>query len=515
MAGWDYIIIGSGFGGSVSACRLAEKGKKVLVLERGRYWDDTKDYPIKQSWIYDPEKPEKYNGWLDFRFFGKMNVVQGAGIGGGSLVYANISVEARPDRFDQGWPPEITYDSIKPYYDKVAKFMNVQRVPANQVPERFKLMEKAAAAKGYSDRFSPVELCVEFDDNLDYAKLLASNDPNLYVVKKKNQHGVDVGTCVHCGNCDIGCQYGAKSTLDKNYIPVAKKNGAEFRPLHLVTTIEQQNGGYVVRFDRIANGERIPGSETAKNVIVAAGSLGSTELLLRQRDEFKTLRNLSGFLGKNWTSNGDVLTPAIYKDYKPLPHVGPTITSIIDFGDGSYKNQKFWVQDGGYPNVLLNYLEAFDSKAARSIAKMLSNVFDTNVMPWFAQGVDAGDTTLRLGRETWKPWKRTLKMDWNSKTNNPVFEAIFDMHHELSKATGGVPLDSPLWTLFETLITPHPLGGCNMGTSPKNGVVDHKGQVFGYPGLYVVDGAIIPTPIGRNPTRTIAALAERIAEQMV
>lgn len=509
---WDYVIVGSGFGGSVTACRLAQKNKKVLVLERGRRWED-KSYPLKDSWVYDNNHPEKFDGWLDFRLFGKMSVVQGAGIGGGSLVYANISVEAPESVFKDGWGG-ITYSELKPYYDKVAKFMNVQRVPEDQVPERYRLMKRAAEAKGWGDRFTPLELCVEFDPKLDMKALRESSNPDLFRNEFLNQHGQKVGRCIHCGNCDIGCSYGAKSTLEKNYIPVAEKHGAEFRPLHIVRSIVPQNGGYLVHFDRVINGKRIAGKENAKRVILAAGSLGSTELLLRCRNEFKTLPNLSAFLGRNWSSNGDFLTPAVYADYKPMPHEGPTITSAIDFGDGAYKGQKFWIEDGGYPNILLNYLQSFDKWSARTIAKALAHVFDENVMPWFAQGVDAGDGRLRLGRKWFKPWKKELKLDWNIKTNEPVFNAIFDMHHELSRVTHGKPLDSPLWTIAKSIITPHPLGGCNIGDTAANGVVNHKGEVFGHPGLYVADGAIIPRPIGRNPTRTIAALAERIAAQM-
>jgi cholesterol oxidase len=488
----------------------------VLVLERGRRWEAT-DYPITKSWIFDPDAPEILNGWLDVRLFGHMNVVMGAGIGGGSLVYANISMEARPDVFDKGWPSEITYAALQPYYERVKQFMNVQRVPANQVPERFNLMKRAADANAYGDRFIPMELCVEFDPQYDLKNWDPNDEAWAYSVKHNNQHGVEVGTCVHCGNCDIGCKYKAKSTLDKNYIPVAEKAGAEFRPLHVVRRIESQGDGYVVHFDRIVDGTLVAGTEQAKNVIVACGSLGSTELLLRNRDEYKTLRNVSPFLGHNWTSNGDFLTAAIYKDYKPYPHRGPTITSAIDFGDGKYRDQRFWIQDGGYPNLLVNYLEGFDRKAAKVIAKALENVFDDNVMPWFAQGVDKGNARLYLGRKWYSPFKKHLQMDWDTDGNAPLFNAISDMHHALSQATGGkVPPEFEfLWKELKTLVTPHPLGGCNMGNSAKDGVVNHFGQVFGHRGLYVIDGAIIPVPIGRNPTRTIAALAERAAEHIL
>ena len=513
---WDFIIVGSGFGGSVTACRLAQKGQKVLVLERGRRWPQ-QAYPIRESWIFDPDEPEKQNGWLDLRLFGKMNVIQGAGIGGGSLVYANVSVEGRPELFGEPWGGQISYADLKPYYDRVKKFMNVQAVPDNQVSARFKLMKEAAEKAGYRDRVTPVDLCVEFDPNYDMSNWSEIDRADEFSLTHHNQHGVEVGTCVHCGNCDIGCRYGAKSTLEKNYIPVAEGSGAEFRPLHIVRRIEPSTAGYAVQFDRVIDGKLVPGKESAKNVILAAGSLGSTELLLRNRDEYKTLPNVSARLGHGWTSNGDLITPAYYQDFQPLPHKGPVITSAIDFLDGTFKGQKFWIQDGGYPNLLVNCLRHLKQRTAQKIADALETVLDDNIMLWFSQGLDAGDGRLYLGRRWGWPFGRQhLKLDWNLETNAALFDAILDMQVKLSEVTNGKPVMPvvALWKTLRTIITPHPLGGCNMGTTAANGVVDHKGELFGYRGLYVLDGAIIPKPIGRNPSRTIAALAERAVEKM-
>ncbi len=134
-----------------------------------------------------------------------------------------------------------------------------------------------------------------------------------------------------------------------------------------------------------------------------------------------------------------------------------------------------------------------------------------NVMPWFAQGIDAADGRFYLGRKWTAPWRRELKLDWDSERSKAVIEGIAAKHVELSKATGGTPWLFPTWTVFKDLITPHPLGGCNMGSSASDGVVDHGCRVFGYPNLWVVDGAVVPEAIGRNPSRTIAALAERAA----
>ena len=518
---FDAIVIGSGFGGAVMACRLAEKGLRVLVLERGRRWK-VEDYPRgpRDAWIYDPDEPQRQNGWIDLRLFPDMIVVQGAGVGGGSLIYANISVEAPAEIFKQGWPSEITYEELRPYDQKVGQMLNLQEIPDNQLTRRLKLMREGAEALGYGHRFRKLPLAVTFNPDWNYEL----DDPfnERHSKKWTNPQGQEQGTCIHLGNCDIGCDVKAKNTLDLNYIPQAEKHDAEVRDLHVVRCIEPEHRGYRVRFDRIEDGRLIPGSETADRVIVAAGSLGSTELLLRCRDQWKTMPRLSPFLGHNWSSNGDFLTPAFYKDRTIAPTQGPTISSAIDFLDGSVDHQRFFIEDGGFPDLLSDYLKAklrsgVRKRRSRILLKALQEVLEekpplANVMPWFAQGIDAADGRLYLGRKWYAPWKRALKLHWEIKRSKPVIDAIVAMHERLSRATGGEPWVPPTWTLLKNLITPHPLGGCNMGTTPANGVVDHRGMAFGYENLYVVDGAMIPEAVGRNPSRTIAALAERCAD---
>ncbi len=521
---FDVIVIGSGFGGAVTACRLAEKGAKVLILERGRRWKPT-EYPrgLNDAWTYDPAEPHKQNGWLDYRNFGDMGVAMGAGVGGGSLIYANVSIEAKPELFDKGWPPEITYSELKPYYDMVGKMLNVQTIPDNQLTRRYHLMKEGAEKLGYGARFDKAPLAVSFDENWHYGLEDPFNDKHSKPFD--NAQGQKQGTCVHCGNCPIGCQVKAKNTLDLNYIPVAEKHGAQVRPLHLVRYIQPEGGGYRVHFDRIENGELKPGSETAQRVIVAAGSIGSTELLLRCRDQYKSLPNLSSRLGYNWSSNGDFLTPAFYTDREVSPTQGPTISSKIDFLDGSVGGRQFFIEDGGFPNVLRNYLDAqwkggTKNPVLRAVLGELASLVRPedplgNVMPWFAQGIDAANGRLYLGRPWYAFWqKKELRMKWEIERSEPVIETIIQMHKRLSDATAGRPWVPPTWTIFKNLITPHPLGGCNLGTTAAGGVVNHRGEVFGYPNLYVADGAIIPEAIGLNPSRTIAAVAERIAALM-
>jgi cholesterol oxidase len=518
---FDVVVIGSGFGGAITGCRLAEAGYRVLILERGRRWDKN-SYPREAGdmWLWNHRCPEKEHGWLDMRVFTHMSVATGAAVGGGSLIYANISCEAPEAVFQDGWPPEITYAELKPHYDAVAQFMNVQKVPANQWTNRMKLMQEAAQKSGFGDRFKPLELAVSFDPAFDLTQ------PNPFQIANSkrfaNAQGVEQGTCVHLGNCDIGCDADAKNTLDRNYLPWAEKHGAEIRELHLVTSIEPADGGYKIFFNQLANGTVQAGAVTARIVIVAAGSLGSTELLLRCREEHKTLPGISPFLGHDWSSNGDFLTPAFYEARDVSPSHGPTIACAIDFLDRSQSGQSFWIEDGGFPNLLMNYFQKLDANGAQNMeAKLILDAFRhmlrgegvepfRNVMPWFAQGIDAANGTLSLHHDLFSG-EPCLNLAWDIGKSKETIDAIVAMHLKFAAATGGHPVVPPTWSLLHNLVTPHPLGGCCMGTNLLNGVVNHAGEVFNYRNLYVADAAIIPEALGVNPSRTIGALAERIA----
>ncbi len=518
---FDAIVIGSGFGGAVTACRLAEAGYRVLILERGRRWDKT-SYPRapEDPWTWNDAHPERENGWLDLRCFPHMTVAQGAAVGGGSLIYANISCEAPPGIFAAGWPAEITYAELKPHYDRVASFMNVQKVPPSQWTSRTKLMKEAAEATGHGDRFRPLELAVSFDPEWSYEL----DDPHDAGRSKRfvNAQGVEQGTCVHLGNCDIGCDVDARNTLDMNYIPRAEKKGAEVRPLHLVTNILPVEGGYDVFYHELKGGARVPGRERARIVIVSAGSLGSTELLLKCREVTGSLPAISPRLGHDWSSNGDFLTPALHIGRPLSPTRGPTISSAIDFLDRSQGGESFWIEDGGFPDLLLDYGRRCADDPANGVrARLLIDSLRTllrgpesfhGVMPWFAQAVDAANGQLRLKQVG---GRHSLDLAWDVAQSRRAVDEVVKMHLRLAAATGGIPMVPPAWFFAHDLITPHPLGGCNMGGDPARGVVDHTGEVFGYRNLYVADGAIIPEALGVNPSRTIGALAERIAGLIV
>ena len=519
---FDVIIIGSGFGGAITARRLAEKGMNVLILERGRRWD-VQQYPRKptDSWIFSQNEPERHNGWLDMRFFKHMTVAQAAGVGGGSLTYSSVALEASPDVFTRGWPAEITYAELKPYYDTVAREMNLQVVPDGQLTARFKVAREAAHNLGYDDRFSKAALAVSFSEDWNDGLEDAFNPKHSKTFI--NAHGQQQGTCVHLGNCDIGCDVRAKNALDVNYIPRAEQHGAEVRPLHVVRYIEPLDGKYRVVFDRIEDGRLIRGEETAGRVIVAAGSLGTTELLLRCREQYRTLPALSPLLGTHWSANANFLSMGSYRAEKGRvkQSTGVAISSVLDFTDGSFKNQRFAIEDDGFPNVILNALKAYlDNQVAISTGKALLDALErhlredyllSDLMMWLGAGMDAADGQLRLKPHGLLSERLELDLDWDTESSQGVFDAMSEMQKNLTQATGGRWFEPPTWSLFKNLLTLHPLGGCKMGVSADTGVVDHLGQVWGYPNLIVADGAIVPTATGRNPSHTIAALAERIA----
>ena len=521
---FDVIVIGSGFGGAAIACRLSEAGAKVLVLERGRRWT-LDQYPrqAEDAWIFEHTLPQKYNGWLDLRFYKGMAVAQGAGVGGGSLCYSSVVIEANPEQFDRGWPPEITYDELVSFYDKVHQMLGVQTIPSSQYTRRYQLLKQAAEKLGYGDRFISLPLALSFDPKWNY-DLRDPLDPK-HSKKFINPQGIEQGTCIHLGNCDLGCDVKAKNVLDLNYIPTAEQHGAEVRPLHLVRYIEPDNRGYQVVFDHIQEGQLIRGEERSERVILAAGSLGSTELLLRCRDQYGMLPQISKVLGHHWSANANVLTPDFYgKDVEVQQSIGPTISGGLEFMDGSIDGQRFIIEDDGFPNLLLNAVTAkLRSSGGGLFAWALRNHLRrgleeknllSNVMVWLGAGVDASDGQLYLGREWFKPWKRDIKLKWNVSRSEAAINSILAMHKRLSEANGGKLYIPFYWKVLKSMVTVHPLGGCKMGNTADDGVVNHRGEVFGYKNLYVADGAIIPKAIGRNPSMTIAALAERIAHLM-
>ncbi len=503
---FDAVVIGSGFGGAVSALRLAEGGYRVLVLERGRRWHRL-EYPsvTRSDWLWDEAHPERTNGWLDIRNHGNIATVAGAGVGGGSLHFANVVIDALEDFFRAGWPPEINFQVLAPYYQKVSDVLHPRRT---------------ALLAGFGAQYDEVDLNIKFDETYAYD---ASREPRAEdSVMKPNADGIDQGFCVHLGQCELGCPVEARNTLALNYIPRAEKRGAEVRPLHIVRSIEPMPGGYRVHFDRIAQGKLNAGSVTARIIVVSGGSIGSTELLLRCQKQHKSLPNLGKMLGGKWSTNANYLSPAFHAGRKVYPSRGPTITAGIRFfGDNNYKGSPFMIEDGGVPDLLFQYRENLKNPSgdAQKFADALKALYQglnqepfETLMPWFAQGRDEPVGKFKVERwflGLFGPY--VLRLDWSTSGARKVLDGIQEVHRTLAQKTGGrIILQLP-----NAAITPHPLGGCPIGSTPADGVVNHLGEAFAYRNLYVADGSIMPAPVGHNPSKTIAALSERIVESIV
>jgi cholesterol oxidase len=514
----DVVIVGSGFGGAVAACRLAADDRRVVVLERGRDWSETKTPQRARDYLYSSRMPHWLNGWLDIRFLDQMVVATGAGVGGGSLIYANVCVDAPPVVFRTGWPSQITAEEMQPYYGKVTKVLKPQEIPASQLNPRMAMLSSAAGALDIGARYRPLPLAVAFDETVADTRKEPWRDPGVYAP----------GTCVHCGNCVIGCEHGAKHTLDQNYLSEAKKHGAEIWPLSMVTHIEEgPDGAWRVHYLDVGAGlGRRRRQIVGKLVILAAGSIGSTEILLRSRDGFRTLKNLPRALGRGWSPNGDFLTLARYRNGRLLePTKGPTIGGVIDFLDGvdlpddnmvGYDG-RIYIEDGGLPNFGAHLLKSW--KDARGLKGRLyrkaSSLTDfSDMVPWFGQSIDAADGEFSL-QNPLKFWRARTRLDWNPQRSASALDAFKDVHVAMTRATGGKPIPLVTWSRLRTLVTPHPLGGCNMAAAAGAGVTNHMGEVFGHDNLFVMDGSVIPRAIGRNPSKTIAAVAERSCEKLL
>ncbi len=548
---YDAVIVGSGFGGSVTAYRLAEAGKRVCLLERGRPYlpgsFTRSPYKASES-FWDP--PRGHTGMYHYWSFRGIDALVSAGLGGGSPIYANVFIRkderwfVQEDLHDGGyeyWP--VTRADLDPHYDRVEDMLNLQRYPFEHEPYSSTpktIAFKAAAEANGLEWFLP-KLAVTF------ANEGRPPVPGEAIVEKlPNLHGRTRTTCRLCGECDVGCNYGAKNTLDYNYLTHAAHHGAELRTLCDVRALEPRDGGgYAVHYadlngDAAANGRALH-TLSCDHLVLSAGTLGTTNLLLRNRSAFPRISRL---LGTRFCGNGDLLTLILntheVRDGKRVPRIvdpgyGPVITSTarmpdaLDGGEG----RGFYLQDAGYPQHLAWVLHVIAAPKAlwrwrrmglflvenwlrgtpqtdvtRAIADLLNPAeLSAGGLPLLGMGRDTPDGRMFLRNGH-------LDLDWTRSKSGPYFERLRTTSRAVAHSLGGRFADNPLWFL-NRVITVHPLGGCPMGRDASEGVVDSYGNVFGYPGLHIADGSVMPGPVGPNPSFTIAALADRFADRML
>lgn len=498
----DAVVVGSGFGGAVAAARLAQAGRSVVVLERGRRWAPDafpRERDLRRDWLWGEGR-----GLFDVRWLDRMISVQGAGWGGGSLVYANVFARPPHEVFEHGWPDGYDRAALDPYYDLAAHMLETSPVAADpgtgDVPARTRLLERAVAASGLPAATVRPELAVRF------------GDPDRLV---QNRHGALQAGCRFVGQCVIGCPHRAKNTLDYNYLFVAERAGAVARTDTEVTRIAPDHDGYLVEGIDHETGERK--SIVAGAVFLAAGAVGTTELLLRMRDVTGDLPDLSARLGERFSGNGDYLSFVRRRGSTADPRSdlerGPTITTTSVFALPR-RGRRIWfqLQDGNYPAVLAALAAATDP--APLLARVLAaprralpaTVARSTAMTLLLMGRDSANGVMHLDHNG------EAALRWNNRSNGDLYRAEGWAARAVGRRMGARALPLPTWTFLRKAITVHNLGGASIGTSIENGVVDVDGEVFGYPGLIVMDGAALPGATGANPSATITAVAERRIE---
>lgn len=510
MAAFDAVVVGSGFGGAIAAARASAAGQRVLVLERGKRYTPG-EFPREVRRVadlfWDQPGTGHRRGLYDVRAFSGIGTVAAAGVGGGSLIYANIHIRPDAEVFDDPrWPSPYTRAKLDPYYDRVAARLGVAPVPENVKLAKRDAFRQAASALG-----KPI-----FDP--DQAVRWSGPDQNGHQA------------CQFVAECEFGCQYGAKNTLDVTYLADAEGRGAEVRPNASVTHVAPEaGGGYRVHFTDLATGAAE--SVAAPRVVLAAGTLGTNEILFRSRDRAKTLPKISQRLGRGYSGNGDFLGSIQNSKWDLEPWRGPDVTSVIRFFD---ERPGFTMAAPTFNQPVMRVLASLgqaEGAALRLIApawphlaQLVSQAFQRGLLsrPLVIPGPHAGDASrmtnlFAIGQDNANGVIRfdgsKLDIEWAyADENRGLIERMERAMREVAGVYGGTFAPLVSWSAFRRILTVHSLGGCHLSDDAARGVVSVDGEVHGYPKLFIADGSVIPTSIGFHPCMTIAAVAERIAD---
>jgi len=551
---FDTIIVGSGFGGSVMAYRLAEAKQRVCVLERGKLYGPhsfPRSPAAMRENFWDPS--QGLQGMYDVWSFRDIGAVVSAGVGGGSLIYANVLLRKDEGSFvkedlDRGgvehWP--VTRRDLDPHYDRVEAMLKPQRYPLEYPPysstKKTLAMQEAAKKKGM-EWFLP-QLAVTFANP---GQAPVPGEP--IIEDAPNLHGRTRVTCTLCGECDIGCNTGSKNTLDYTYLSRAKLLGAEIRPRVEVRSFAPHEAGYVVEY--VTHTDEAQGAKTdtkalplrrltCSRLVLAAGALGSSYLLLKNHGAFPKINARA--LGSKFSGNGDLLTLAwrsVLADGSPRrleASRGPVITSTVRMpgkADGG-QGRGYYVQDAGFPELVnwaVQILEAptkptrwlkfvwqwlalrlgwsDDTELGAELSALLGDCTPSvNTLPFLGMGHDTPDGKMSINGDGY------LEVSWRLDKQKALFRRMRQGMAELADGMDAQFKDALTLSLHR-VITVHPLGGCPMHEDGRHGVVDAFGQVHGYPGLFVADGSVMAGAVGPNPSFTIAALADRFADRIV
>ncbi len=512
---YDYIIIGSGFGGSVSAMRLTEKGYSVLILEKGKRFEDH-DF-AKTNWQY-----WKYLWLPAIRAFGILQisilkgamVLHGAGVGGGSLGYASVLEVPTDETFaTPAWNQNVSWGKVlQPHFETAKKMLGAARNP--KLWKADEVLKQLAGERGVSQTFRATDVGAYF------------GEPNQTVADPYfGGEGPARAGCRQCGGCMVGCRYNAKNTLPKNYLYFAEKNGVEIISEAEVTNIKPLEDGYEIYYQRstlLLN--RSPQRVQARGVILSAGVMGTIKLLLNLRDVKKSLPHLSPRLGDMVRTNSEALLGSLARKSDINYSEGVAISSIFN-PDEITRIEPVRYPDG---SSLMRYIAAplidTDVSVPIRLLKFLGwavthpiDFLKALVLPGWAHNVTVllvmqhADNRMRfrMGRSLFTLFRHGMVAECEPGYEiHAQVKGSHELTREFAKRTNGIPLGSIGENLLGLPTTAHILGGAPIGKDSSEGVVDENFKVHNYPSMYIIDGSIMPANPGVNPSLTITALAE-------
>ncbi len=506
---YDYVIVGSGFGGSVSALRLSEKGYRVLVIEKGSRWAAS-DFPKTnfnvKRWLWMPQVG--LYGIMKMTFFPHVTILSGVGVGGGSLVYANTLPIPGSEFFTQGsWAGLANWeDELESHYKLAHKMLGATQTPFSTTPD--KVLAEVGKDLGRDGHHHPTTVAVYFGE-----PGVEVDDP-YFDGKGPKRTG-----CIKCGGCMLGCPEGSKNTLDKNYLYLAEGLGCTVLPDTEVTAVRpREGGGYTIETKSskawlFKNRQQF----TSDNVVFSGGVLGTVDLLLRLRDDAAGLPKLSPRLGQMVRTNSESLIGVISDSDEDLSH-GVAIGSILHtddhshvepvrYPDGGVNLFKFLVAPHVPSESLFGRIKgswAWFRKNPKAAMKLPLRDFGRNgIILLYMRTLD-GTMSLVRGLTG-----MTTTLEPGNEAPKAFLKEATDIAERVAEKVGGMPVGMVPEYAMGIPSTAHILGGCCIGESPEHGVIDAQHRVYGYDGLFVCDGSAISANPGVNPSLTITAMTER------
>jgi cholesterol oxidase len=547
----DVAVIGSGYGASVLAARLAQAfwaghGRdnrlRIVLLERGKEWlpgsfPDSLHEAVNE--FYSSRRPL---GLYDFRPQPQLGVMAGNGLGGTSLVNANVAIAPDREVFSRPeWPAALrTGDALEKSYAAARRVLGVGPHPRARELRKVRPLQDFHQRHPDRTRFQALDLAINFTRH------------GLTPVADFPEASVARAACIDCGDCITGCNVGAKNTLYMNYLPAAFAYGCAIYTRCEVVSLERrddaQGGHWRVHYLRHHDSGRGLEVHTllARLVVLGAGVLGSSEILLRSAADGLAL---SPRLGQSFSANGDffavsyngelqtdVLGSGTREDDRSRIRPGPTIVAGLHYNPGAPLGERFLVEDLAFPRAYadlfrrvtsqLRFLAHPTANTLRQLGSAMLRVMN-DAVGWCEDGA-ANHTLVYLlqahddaGGVMNLDTRGRVRIDWKGVQSLPLFSRLDRTLRRHSAELSAWHLSNPFWTrIRRRLLVPHPLGGCRMGDSVDQGVIDDRGRVYAasgglHPDLYVVDASIIPTSLGANPFLTITALAERIAASLI